>query len=445
VSFEQWRAPVAFAPETYQMVSVPARPDGGVKAALEAVYGAYDPAEWRALRWDPASDAYREYTAIDSLRPGQALWLITAGGDSLSLRGGQTVDASTPQLIPLRPGWNQVGNPFGFAVPWDSVRGASGLDGAAVDGPVAYRDGAYRPGQETLAPWRGYFVFNATGERDTLVIPPVGGSDAETETAAGPKALAKGASSEDGAYTVRLTARTRDGGPRRVWMGLRPRAKRGRDALDFAQAPHIGSSVRVSVQESVGGRTVPHAGSFKPPADAGQAWTVVLAAPADREAATEVRLDFRGEGPLPAGQRRYVLDLGGERRVTPGASLTLAPGERRRLRVIVGTEAYAKQHSEGVGLSSYETALRGNYPNPFGRETTLAYTLGREQTVTIEVYNVLGQRVRILVREKTQKAGLHRIQWRGENRYGDPVGSGVYFVRMRAKDFTATRKLVLVR
>jgi flagellar hook assembly protein FlgD len=57
---------------------------------------------------------------------------------------------------------------------------------------------------------------------------------------------------------------------------------------------------------------------------------------------------------------------------------------------------------------------------------------------------VLGQRVRTLVRG-TKAPGVHRVVWDAENRYGTAVGSGVYFYRIEAGDFTETRKMVLVR
>jgi hypothetical protein len=139
-----------------------------------------------------------------------------------------------------------------------------------------------------------------------------------------------------------------------------------------------------------------------------------------------------------------VLDLTTDRRVASGARLDLGPGEKRGLKVIVGTESFAKAESPGIGLNTFADELRGNYPNPFGEETTIAYTLSGEREVKIEIYDVLGRRVRRLVGE-TQAAGLHRVRWDGENRYGTPVGSGVYFYRIKAGDFVETRKMVLVR
>jgi flagellar hook assembly protein FlgD len=147
---------------------------------------------------------------------------------------------------------------------------------------------------------------------------------------------------------------------------------------------------------------------------------------------------------LPDGYQRYVLDLNQGTRITPGRRLTLAPGEERRLKVILGSRAYAESESDGASLSALETDLRGGYPNPFTEAATIEYVLSEKRDVTLEVYNVLGQRVRTLVSEE-QDSGLHRVQWNGENQYGERVGSGVYFYRIEAGSFTETRKLVLVR
>jgi hypothetical protein len=154
-------------------------------------------------------------------------------------------------------------------------------------------------------------------------------------------------------------------------------------------------------------------------------------------------LDWSADGTLPEEQSRYVIDPQTETRVAPGKRFRLDKGETRRLKVIVGTERYAQKNSEAA-LKKYETALRGNYPNPFDETTTLEFTLGREREVTMQVYNVLGQRVETLVDSRTS-AGLHTVTWDGTNRYGNRVGSGVYFVRMEAGSTTETQKVVLVR
>jgi hypothetical protein len=182
---------------------------------------------------------------------------------------------------------------------------------------------------------------------------------------------------------------------------------------------------------------------MKPSGGSGQTWTLRLRRPEKGSTPSSVRLDWNASGSLPEGQSRYVIDPSTETRVASGKRFSLDKGETRRLKVIVGTERYARKQS-AAALTQYETALRGNYPNPFDEATTLEYTLSREREVTMQVYNVLGQWVETLVDSRTS-AGVHTVTWDGTNRYGDRVGSGVYFVRMEAGSTTETQKVVLVR
>ena len=85
-------------------------------------------------------------------------------------------------------------------------------------------------------------------------------------------------------------------------------------------------------------------------------------------------------------------------------------------------------------------SLGSNYPNPVESETTIKYELKDASSVTIEVYNTLGQKVATLV-DQEQEAGSHSIGWTA----GDDLSSGVYFYRMQAGDFTETKRITVVR
>jgi predicted outer membrane repeat protein len=440
VSFDDLSAPITFAPEAYQMVSVPAVPDGGIKAALTEAFGSYDVAEWRLERWAPADGRYRSFPQLDSLRPGQGFWLVTKGGDRLRIGAGETTDALTARRLVLRPGWTQVGTPFNYPVPWDTVRVSSGLAPADIDGPLAYRDSSYQQAS-VLAPWRSYFVYNATATADTLVVPPVDTSGQKARSRRLVRSKSEPGPSGAG-YTLRVTARTKSGASTAT-LGLRAGAKAGRDRYDIAKPPAVRPTTQLSVQGPSRKRSVPHAKSIKPTGGSGQTWTLRLHRPEQGDSPSSVRLNWSASGALPEGQARYVVDPSSETRVAPGKRFSLEKGETREFKVIVGTERYARKQS-AAALTQYETALRGNYPNPFDETTTLEYTLSREREVTMQVYNVLGQRVETLVDSRTSP-GLHTVTWDGTNRYGDRVGSGVYFVRMQAGSATETQKVVLVR
>ena len=431
-----------FQPETYRMVSVPA--SANPKTILTNTYGPYRTSKWRTLQWDATQDAYQEFPDLDStdLQAGNAFWLVTEDGDSLSTSRGQTVDVSVPRAVELAPGWNQVGNPFGFAVEWTTVQAATDLSASDLDGPYRRGGSGYVESTE-LVPWRGYFVFNATSETDTLRIPPkAAGASTPSARQLGAHVGAASGKGASGAYTLRMTARTKNG-PSTATMGLRSGAKAGRDQYDAAKPPAVRPSTQISVAETIGKRSVPHAKSMNPSGGSGQTWTLRLRRPEKGSTPSSVRLDWNASGSLPEGQSRYVIDPSTETRVASGKRFSLDKGETRRLKVIVGTERYARKQS-AAALTQYETALRGNYPNPFDEATTLEYTLSREREVTMQVYNVLGQWVETLVDSRTS-AGVHTVTWDGTNRYGDRVGSGVYFVRMEAGSTTETQKVVLVR
>ena len=85
-----------------------------------------------------------------------------------------------------------------------------------------------------------------------------------------------------------------------------------------------------------------------------------------------------------------------------------------------------------------------NYPNPFNPETSISFQAPKTSRVTIEVFNLLGQHIRTLVDEK-KNPGSYQIMWNGLDDQGQALSSGVYLYKMRAGDFTAMKKMVLVR
>jgi len=61
------------------------------------------------------------------------------------------------------------------------------------------------------------------------------------------------------------------------------------------------------------------------------------------------------------------------------------------------------------------------------------------------VFNMLGQKVRTLVKNKDQAIGAHQVQWDGKDDLGLKVGSGVYIYRLDAGTFSASRKMLLLK
>jgi hypothetical protein len=91
-----------------------------------------------------------------------------------------------------------------------------------------------------------------------------------------------------------------------------------------------------------------------------------------------------------------------------------------------------------------EFSLSENYPNPFNPETKIGYSLPRACRVRLEIFNILGQRLRTLV-DEDHAAGRAEVIWDGKDDSGKEVSSGIYFYRLRAEDFTEAKKMLLLK
>jgi len=88
--------------------------------------------------------------------------------------------------------------------------------------------------------------------------------------------------------------------------------------------------------------------------------------------------------------------------------------------------------------------LKGNYPNPFREQTTIAFRVAEPTPVHIAVYDALGREVATLVNEEMAPS-TYEVTWDGSSQSGASLSSGVYFYRIEAGTFAATRKLVMVK
>ena len=88
--------------------------------------------------------------------------------------------------------------------------------------------------------------------------------------------------------------------------------------------------------------------------------------------------------------------------------------------------------------------LHPNYPNPFNASTTIRYAIGQDESVSITIYNSIGQKVRMLV-EEFQQEGTHRVLWDGTNDFRQNVSSGIYIIHLRTGSVTKTNKMMLLR
>ncbi len=160
-------------------------------------------------------------------------------------------------------------------------------------------------------------------------------------------------------------------------------------------------------------------------------------------------------GGPPPGDRRYYITTG---------PLTMAPGDTQEVVIAIflsqgsnNIQSVAALKERGLEIQNYYGAynitgvkesapslvrdfkLLQNYPNPFNPVTNISFVTSRSSFVSLKVYDVLGREVAALVNEEKQ-AGTYSIQFDGSN-----LASGIYYYRMKAGDFTATKKSILLK
>jgi len=139
--------------------------------------------------------------------------------------------------------------------------------------------------------------------------------------------------------------------------------------------------------------------------------------------------------------------------VTPGTTWPI-------VRVIGSSGGIEPQYSrftygyDGLGITEVspgqaeiptEYNLSQNYPNPFNPTTQINFDLPKQSPVTLEIYDMLGQKVRTLLSGDMMDPGYYHVTWNGTNQYGNSVASGVYYCRIVADKFTSLKKMMFLK
>ncbi len=119
---------------------------------------------------------------------------------------------------------------------------------------------------------------------------------------------------------------------------------------------------------------------------------------------------------------------------TPARWVTVAMAGIDASYVVVSNE------EDPTAENPYKFSLEQNYPNPFNPTTNIEFTLGTASNVTLDIYNMLGQKVATLLDGERLNAGNHRQLFNASN-----LASGMYLYRITTADFTQSRKMMLIK
>ncbi len=140
---------------------------------------------------------------------------------------------------------------------------------------------------------------------------------------------------------------------------------------------------------------------------------------------------------LSGGSFQYIRD----------AAVQFPPARVEHLKTILEYLGNIVPDPSGVpgGGPQFANALFNAYPNPFNPTTTIKYSVKERAHVSLKVYNAAGQLIRTLVDEVQAPDQIQPVTWDGGNNAGQTVSSGVYFYKLVTKNFSQTKKMVLLK
>ncbi len=104
----------------------------------------------------------------------------------------------------------------------------------------------------------------------------------------------------------------------------------------------------------------------------------------------------------------------------------------------------SRDKGDNVPDAEYTDMISAVYPNPFNPETNIDFSIKTTGNVTLEVYNLKGQRVKTLVDDSVE-AGDHSVIWHGDTDSGNSAATGVYFIKLRTNEYQQTKKVMMIK
>lgn len=441
----------------WQIFSLPYQPTSGSIGEVLGDLGPDGDFTWRIYRTDSSgvNTNYHDKTALDNLgeygqfASGNAFWLYVRNDDqgsaaatTVSFPEMSVIAADSFNYI-LQPGWNQIGSPYPFDVNWDQVDAVNkdSLEvyqwtGQAWSGQLAKTGWIPKIKTNfTMAPYSGIMVRNRTTAPITLTFHPQR-SVAKTQ-------LPKIDITAD--WQLDLVAETATSFDVNV-IGMRHDAHDEQDYLDHKNLLSPDRNyVSLRFEREWNERSAAFSSDFRALNSEGAVWYFTLDG-----ARRKANFYLRNAEALPENFRavlvdakyRRTYDLSGN---AIAALRDLEKDETNRFALLVGSENFLNSEIANVDVFVPDDhQLLQNYPNPFNPETFIRFQLAESGLVTINIYNVLGQKVAALV-DDFLAAGYYEKRWDGKDLNGRESASGVYFYRLSVNNFAKSMKMIKLK
>lgn len=423
----------------YQMISVPMQlTDGSPLSVLSDNLGEYDKFKWRLFHWSNGKyvEANESAQSIGNFEPGKAFWLASKSGTSFNTGAGKSTSVADSIVINLEKGWNQIASPYDFTVSWNSVKFtgniASDLWGYKTD-TKSYAMAS------TLQPWEGYFV-KALDSGTSLVFYPVSTSSTTIQKLAGTP-------TESGGWKIQLSAQCNSSSDRANFIGMNPYADDEYDDLDHFEPPAIGDQVSLSFDHNDWKTSGIYSADIRSENDEGARWDFDVRS---YNKDNDITLNLHTLDAFPGDFELWLIDHKNNIPVNitgrKAYHFKWDSGDKKRsFTILVGKNDFINSRLDELDLAPASLLLLPNYPNPFNPVTVIKFGLPVDQAVSLDIYDVLGKKVRTLLTHTVMKKGFHTQVWNGRNEQGVLQSSGLYFAILHSGKNIKTIKMMLIK
>lgn len=420
--------PSQYTSVDYRMVGLPGNTGKDIGTLLSGV----SETDWMVY-WDngntgTADDYLVKYDGSSQfhLSVGRAFWVVAINDIPVNFNITMPALTNNDEIsIPLHSGWNLITNPFLQQVSWPTVQAGNG-----ITWKLNLFHGTWDKNHQLLKPFLGYMVYNADG-RNSLKIPY-------------PTSLSKmppAALQTEWAVGVMMSYADKE--QHVIEFGIAPDASVQKDELEF-HTPRMFADVPDAwfERKEWDENNSAFSEDFRPVVDELQSWTFNAVVPKNET----VSFNFSGLKDIPEEYEVVIFDqqLMTSQSLSEDPVYTItSPQTKRSFEVLVG-EPDMVDEKLATMLPQIFT-LEPNFPNPFNPTTVIPVEIPRESDVTVEIFDVLGKRVKVL-QKGVLSVGRHLLTWDGRNAQGSLMSSGVYFYRMRTSSGdNVTRKMILMK
>lgn len=467
---------------SYQLVSFPfgftSPANGSASIQIADDFSLTDSNVARLFWWDPVKadtittdttslKGYREFgsTGFPNFQLGRSMFLATVGSKTYDATLGLSTvrNLSLWQPLPsgdsvlveyylplftIDSGWNMVATPFAFTIHLDSVDVFVPFDGNRHEIGDPIRDnrigsgntnlrertatGYAVPNPPLLKPWKGYFLKN-NGPEPVLLLFPKEDDNFPATAPPAPKGYTAGLD-----WKIDITAKSGELEIPPTTLGTSKVALREYDRLDWELPPAMHGDLRVVFQRGTDfGAKGDYLTDIRPTLTERETWEFTVEPGGTRA----IELSFDGLVDIPEDYDVILTDREGRAkqnlRLEPVYRLIASDDRHFELTV-------APKTTGQTALLPTKYDLHQNFPNPFNPQTLIKYDLPEAATVRLDVFNILGQKVTTLV-NRFEAAGPKSVVWNGTDELGAKVSSGIYFYKISTDDFSATKKMMLVK